>query len=61
MQCDKHKPGIQANLYMQEFGQRLLPEIYALYNPLNYVEASSLEVLVYARMVESLGSEQAVV
>lgn len=46
---------------MQEFGQRLLPEIYALYNPLNYVEASSLEVLVYARMVESLGSEQAVV
>ena len=54
-------PGIQANLYMQEYGQRLLPEIYALYNPLNYVEASSLEVLVCARMVESLGSEQAVV
>jgi len=29
---------------VQEYGQRLLPEIYALYNPLTYEEARSLEV-----------------
>ena len=27
-----------------DYGQRLLPEIYALYNPLTYDEARSLEV-----------------
>jgi hypothetical protein len=27
---DKHKAGIRANRYVQEYGQRLLPEIYAL-------------------------------
>jgi hypothetical protein len=41
---DKHKAGIQANQYVRECGQRLLPEIYALYNPLTYDEARSLEV-----------------
>jgi hypothetical protein len=41
---DKHKAGIQANRYVQDYGQRLLPEIYALYNPLTYEEAKSLEV-----------------
>jgi hypothetical protein len=33
---DKHKAGIQANRYAQEFGLRLLPELYELYNPLTY-------------------------
>lgn len=41
---DKHKAGIQANRYVQQFGLRLLPELYALYNPLTYNEARSLEV-----------------
>ena len=41
---DKHKAGIQANRYVQEFGLRLLPKLYALYNPLTYDEARSLEV-----------------
>ena len=41
---DKHKAGIQANRYVQEFGVRLMPEIYALYNPLAYDEARRLEV-----------------
>jgi len=41
---DKHKAGIQANRYVQEFGQRLLPELYELYNPLTYDDARSLEV-----------------
>jgi hypothetical protein len=29
---DKHKAGIQDNRYVQEFGLRLLPQTYALYN-----------------------------
>jgi len=41
---DKHKAGIQSNRYVQEFGLRLLPELYELYNPLTYDEARSLEV-----------------
>ena len=41
---DKHKAGIQSNRYVQEFGLRLLPELYDLYNPLTYEEARSLEV-----------------
>ena len=41
---DKHKAGIQANRYVQEYGHRLMPELYALYNPLTYDEARSLEV-----------------
>ena len=34
----------QVDSTVQEYGQRLLPEIYALYNPLTYEEARSLEV-----------------
>lgn len=41
---DKHKAGIQANRYVQVYGLRLLPALYALYNPLTYDEARSLEV-----------------
>ena len=31
---DKHKAGIQANLYAQQFGLRLLPEFYEAYSPM---------------------------
>lgn len=41
---DKHKAGIQSNRFVQEFGLRLLPKLYELYNPLTYDEARSLEV-----------------
>ena len=44
LRFDKHKAGIQANRYVTEFGLRLLPELYALYNPLTYDEARALEV-----------------
>jgi hypothetical protein len=44
LRFDKHKAGIQANRYVTEFGLRLLPELYTLYNPLTYDEARSLEV-----------------
>lgn len=41
---DKHKAGIQSNRYVKEFGLRLLPEIYAAYNPMSYDEARDMEV-----------------
>ena len=41
---DKHKAGLQANRYVQRFGLRLLPEIYAAYNPMSYDDARAMEV-----------------
>lgn len=41
---DKHKTGIQSNRFVKEFGLRLLPELYELYNPLSYDDARDLEV-----------------
>lgn len=41
---DKHKAGIQSNRFVKEFGLRLLPELYELYNPLSYAHARDLEV-----------------
>ena len=44
LRFDKHKAGIQANRFVTAYGLRLLPALYALYNPLTYDEARSLEV-----------------
>ncbi len=41
---DKHKAGIQSNRYVRQYGLRLLPELYELYNPLSYRQARELEV-----------------
>lgn len=41
---DKHKAGLQANRYVQQFGLRLMPEIYAAYNPMKYDDARDMEV-----------------
>jgi hypothetical protein len=41
---DKHKAGIQANRYVQEWGLRLRPELYERYNPMTYKEAQAMEV-----------------
>ena len=41
---DKHKAGIQANRYVQEWGLRLLPGLYERYNPMSYEDARSMEV-----------------
>ncbi len=41
---DKHKAGLQANRYVLRFGLRLLPELYALYNPMPYEAARAMEV-----------------
>ncbi|MEY4562063.1 MAG: hypothetical protein RLZZ618_1340 [Pseudomonadota bacterium] len=41
---DKHKAGIQANRFVLDFGLRLLPQLYAVYNPMPYDGARDMEV-----------------
>ena len=41
---DKHKAGIQANRYAQEYGLRLLPDLYEAFNPMGYKEAVDKEI-----------------
>jgi hypothetical protein len=40
----KHKAGIRANTYVQRFGLRLLPRLYAYANPMPYNAARDMEV-----------------
>ncbi len=41
---DKHKAGIQSNRYAREYGLRLLPALYQVYNPMPYEAARDMEV-----------------
>jgi hypothetical protein len=41
---DKHKAGIQSNKYAKEYGLRLRPDLYAMYNPMPYHGACEMEV-----------------
>ncbi len=41
---DKHKAGVKANRYVREFGLRLLPHLYEVYNPMPYDGARDMEV-----------------
>ena len=41
---DKHKAGIQANRYVKDYGIKLLPGLYAMYNPMPYDGARDMEV-----------------
>ena len=41
---DKHKAGIRAASYVTLYGERLLPELYACYNPMPYNAARDMEV-----------------
>jgi hypothetical protein len=41
---DKHKAGIQSNRYVKKYGVRLLPSLYAAYNPMPYDAARVMEV-----------------
>lgn len=41
---DKHKAGIQANRFVYQYGLRLLPELYEMYNPMPYQAACEMEV-----------------
>jgi len=40
----KHKKGIQANRYVERYGLRLLPKLYAYANPMPYDAARDMEV-----------------
>jgi hypothetical protein len=44
LRFDKHKAGIQANRFARDFGVRLLPQLYAVYNPMPYEGAREMEV-----------------
>ena len=44
LRFDRHKAGIQANRFVFEYGLRLLPALYAVYNPMPYVAAQEMEV-----------------
>ena len=41
---DKHMAGIQANRFVTRYGLRLLPQLYAVYNPMPYAAACDMEV-----------------
>jgi hypothetical protein len=41
---DKHKAGIQANRFVRQYGLRLLPRLYEVYNPMPYDGAKDMEV-----------------
>ncbi len=41
---DKHMAGIQANRFVTRYGLRLLPQLYAVYNPMPYGAAREMEV-----------------
>jgi hypothetical protein len=44
LRFDKHKAGIQANRFVTDYGVRLLPQLYAVYNPMPYQGAKEMEV-----------------
>ena len=41
---DKHKAGIQSSRYARDFGLRLLPKLYEMYNPMPYEGARDMEI-----------------
>ena len=41
---DRHKAGSKANRYVRDFGLRLLPQLYEVYNPMPYEGAREMEV-----------------
>lgn len=44
LRFDRHKAGIQANHFVQRYGERLVPELYEAYNPMPYEAAREMEV-----------------
>jgi hypothetical protein len=44
LRFDRHKAGVQANRYVREFGVRLLPQLYEVYNPMPYDGARDMEI-----------------
>ena len=44
LRFDRHKADVQANSYVRDFGLRLLPQLYEVYNPMPYAAACEMEV-----------------
>jgi hypothetical protein len=44
LRFDRHKAGIQANRFVRDYGLRLLPALYEVYNPMPYEAAREMEV-----------------
>jgi len=44
LRFDRHKAGIQSNRFVTEYGLRLLPSLYQVYNPMPYEGAREMEV-----------------
>jgi hypothetical protein len=44
LRFDKHKAGIQANRFVFNYGLRLLPALYEVFNPMPYEAAREMEV-----------------
>lgn len=44
LRFDRHKAGIKANRFVELYGQRLMPELYEVYNPMPYTAAQEMEV-----------------
>ena len=53
LRFDRHKAGIKANKYAQEFGLQLLPELYEQHNPMPYEDAKYMEVDLAIRLREA--------
>ena len=41
---ESHRKGIKSNRYAHEYGLRLLPRLYAFYNPMPYRAAQDMEI-----------------
>ena len=44
LRFDKHMAGIQSNKFVRRYGLRLMPELYAAYNPMPYDAARDMEI-----------------
>jgi hypothetical protein len=44
LRFDKHKAGIQSNMYVMKYGLRLLPDLYEGFNPMKYADAVDKEI-----------------
>jgi hypothetical protein len=53
LRFDRHKAGIKANRFVLEYGLRLLPELYEVYNPMPYEAAREMEVELAIALRES--------
>ena len=53
LRFDRHKAGIQANRFVRDYGLRLLPALYEVYNPMPYEAARDMEVELAIHLRES--------